>query len=146
MINKMANKRTTKYIPVVEVEERHDGMILIPQKKDWTVLYLLFGILLMIDLTFLIGYGITAYIATRPIEFGGNVECNSGDIGIDYQSAATNFSYYDPLSKSNVTGTHLIDKVLNLKGIKNVDCKLSFNSKGQISDIVLFAKAMEYIK
>lgn len=119
------------------------------QQKDLRVAYILFGILILLDLSALIFYGITIYAATRPIEVGGTVECNSGYIGIDYES------YFNTSESTTQFGSgeysfNITDregwtpKILNIKGINNLNCKVEFNSKLQISDLIVWAKANGY--
>ena len=99
-------------------------------KKDLRIVYLLFGLLVVIDVSFLVFLGIQAYVTTRPIEIGGSVQCNSGNIGIDYQ---THFNSTYPYQN--------IPTVLNLKGINNLSCRLDFQTKSQISDLIYFVNA-----
>lgn len=145
---KMKNKKTKsvkKITPVVELEERHDGMLLLPKKRDLRIVYILFGILVMLDVTFIVCYVAYSYVITRPIEIGGTIECNSGNIGVDYQSI-----YNNTRVKANIT---LLDetynfnqvvgwtpKAFNLKGIDGLNCKVQVNSKAHISDLIYLMK------
>jgi len=113
-------------------------------KLDLRIVYLLFGILLMIDLTFIAWYGITAYITTRPIEFGGSIDCSSGKIGLDFEMNNNIQNYTIRYLGNNLTAFKedpLMDH-FNIKGIDNLNCKASFNSKTQISDAISIAKAI----
>ena len=100
-------------------------------KKDLRIVYVLFGILILLDLSFLVWYGINAYVTTRPIEIGGSIECNSGNIGIDYQ---THFNQTYPYEN--------IPTTLDLKGIDNLNCKATFTSKTHASDAIQIIKAI----
>jgi hypothetical protein len=103
-------------------------------KKDLRTVYLLFGVLAMVDLTFIIILLCATYGVTRPIELSGNIECNSGNLGIDYKSdynSKVNFNNYTKQYEGD-----FIPKILNLKGIDNLNCKLSFNIKGTSSQLL----------
>jgi hypothetical protein len=94
------------------------------EQINYKTLYILIAILVFIDVTFIIGYGISAYIITRPTEINGKIECNSGKINIDYKSNySTNLSEFIP-SK------------LDIQGIDNMNCKAEFASKGSMSTML----------
>jgi len=128
-------------------------------KKDLRIVYLSFGILILLVVAALVGYGITAYIITRPIELSGSIDCSSGKIGIDYESVynftrqdvnAIDEIYLGNLSSKttmNITSEYkdgkLVPKKFNIKGIDNLNCKITFDSKSQLSNLIIFAKAIE---
>lgn len=116
-------------------------------RVDLRVVYLLFGLLALFDISCLIWYGINAYVTTRPIELSGSIECNTGNIGIDFQS------YYNTTLQKNrivlLNETYNYNERVgwtptqfNLKGINNLYCKAQFNSKNQISDVASIIKQL----
>jgi len=128
------NKETIRYIPITE------------RKKDLRIFYLGAAIFTVVVLSILIFYGISAYILTRPVELSGSIECNSGNIGLDYQSDynISKVNYYDIL---NIT-TYKYDlqpKKFDIKGIKDLNCKVQFDSKNQLSNLIILTKMMEYL-
>jgi hypothetical protein len=118
-----------------------------PPKKDLRILYVILGVLILLDISFLVVYGITAFIVTRPVEFAGSIECNTGKIGVDYESF-----YNNSLSRQNITllnETYDFNKIVgwtpekfNLKGVDNLYCKAQFNTKNQIINIVPFLEIL----
>jgi hypothetical protein len=110
-------------------------------KEDLRVIYLIIGLLVLIDISFVVLYGIYTFAITRPMELGMSGECNSGNIGLDYQS-----SYNDTLITTtigsgeysfNMTSAQgFVPRVLNIKGIDNLNCKFQMNAKGTIFDLM----------
>lgn len=118
-------------------------------RKDLRILYVLFGVLILLDISALICYWITAYVTTRPIELGIKGECNSGNIGVDYQSVYNssyslkeNITFFGSKYESKQT-IGWTPRIFTLKGIDGLNCKFELNSKIRVSDLIVLAKALE---
>jgi hypothetical protein len=104
------------------------------EKRDLRIVYLMVGFISFLILMFTVIIFIAGHFVNQPVEVSGNIECNSGNIGIDYKSV-----YNSTVSFNNYTKQYegdFIPKILNLNGINNLNCKISFNAKGSASDLL----------
>jgi len=130
-------KKKSDILMEVEGRETADGKFVISTEKNqgykiWITLIIVIGLIIISSI-----FAVTAILNSRNDFAGGidgTIDCNSGNLGLDYQSTYNNTLYTkDSFSFKNGTNTDVynyleggfVPKILNIKGINNMSCKVN---------------------
>lgn len=108
----------------------------------WLLSILMVGIIIIVIICSI------TLILNNKNDFEINIDCNSGKIGVDYQS------YYNTsIQKSNLTlldETYEINKIVgwtpkifNIKGIDNLNCKATIKTSSSTLGGIIILKMLE---